>query len=165
MSRPTDTHAIGVEVFSAERPAYWHRQHAPWSWLLYVIAAIVAVSAVLAGGAPAGWIALTAGLFTGLLASSFHHLTVEDRGTQLSVKFGPTPLFSLSIPYSDIVSVEVGRTTLLDGWGIHYSLRGGWVWNVWGRDCVVIHRHRSTLRVGSDDAENLLAFIRSRIQP
>lgn len=153
------------ELFSAERPAYWHRQYAPWSWLLYGIAAVVVASAILAGGAPAAWIMLPTGIFTALLASSFHHLTVEDRGERLSVRFGPTPLFSLSVPYSDIVSVEAGRTKLLDGWGIHYSLRGGWVWNVWGRECVVIHRRRSILRLGSDDAKNLLAFIRSRIRP
>lgn len=154
-----------TDLFSAEPPAYWHRQYAPWSWLLYMIAAIILASAVLAGGAPAGWIMLPAGMLTGLLASGFHYLTVEDRGQRLSVKFGPAPLFSLSIPYSDIVRVEAGSTTFLDGWGIHYSLRGGWVWNVWGRACVVIHRRRSILRVGSDDTENLLAFIRSRIRP
>jgi hypothetical protein len=37
----------------------------------------------------------------------------------------------------DIGSVEIGRTLHLDGWGIHMSVRGGWVWNLWGRDCVV----------------------------
>lgn len=156
--------AVRANLFSAERPAYWHRQYAPWSWLLYAIAAIILASTVLDGGAPVVWIMLSTGIFTGLLASSFHYLTVEDRGERLSVRFGPTPLFSLSIPYGDIVSVEAGRTTFLDGWGIHYSLRGGWVWNVWGRDCVVIHRRRSILRLGSDDVENLLAFIRSRIR-
>ncbi len=153
-----------TDLFSAERSAYWHRQYAPWSWLLYAIGAIILTSVVLAGGAPASWILLPTGIFVGLLASSFHHLTVEDRGERLSVRFGPTPLFSLSIPYSDIVRVEAGRTTILDGWGIHYSLRGGWVWNVWGRECVVIHRRQSILRVGTDDAENLLKFIRSRIR-
>jgi hypothetical protein len=51
---------------------------------------------------------------------------------------------------------------LLDGWGIHMSVRGGWVWNIWGRDCVVIHLDRSTLRVGTDDAENLTDFLKQR---
>lgn len=41
--------------------------------------------------------------------------------------------------YSNIPKVETGRTLLLDGWGIHMSVRGGWVWNLWGKDCVVVH--------------------------
>lgn len=164
MDLPNQTSGARADLSSADPPAYWHRQYAPWSWLLYVIAALIPASAVLAGGVAAVWIMLPASLFAGLLASSFHHLTIEDRGSRLSVKFGPTPLFGLSIPYSEIRSVEAGRTSFLDGWGIHYSLRGGWVWNVWGRECVVIRRRRRILRLGSDDAEKLLVFIRSRIR-
>ncbi len=153
-----------ADLFSAERPAYWHRQTAPWSWLLAGIGAIILASAVLARDAVADWMMLPAGVLMCLLASAFHHLTVKDLGLRLSVRFGPVPLFGLSIPYGDIVRVEAGRTTLLDGWGIHYSLRGGWVWNIYGRECVVIHRRRSILRLGTDDMENLIAFIRSRTQ-
>lgn len=59
--------------------------------------------------------------------------------------------------YSDIVSVEVGRTLLLDGLGIHMSIRGGWVL---AADCVVVHfRNGGTLRIGTDDAENLAGFL------
>ena len=58
--------------------------------------------------------------------------------------------------------VETGRTMLLDGWGVHFSLAGGSVWNIWGRDCVVI-RHGGITRVGTDDAENLAAFLRTKI--
>jgi len=58
----------------------------------------------------------------------------------------------------------VGRTLLLDGLGIHMSIRGGWVWNIWGRDCVVVHfRNGGTLRIGTDDAENLAGFLQSRV--
>ncbi len=67
--------------------------------------------------------------------------------------------------YNEIKSVETGRTLLLDGWGIHMSIRGGWVWNIWGRDCVVLHLKKGTLRIGTDDAENLAGFIEQRIGP
>jgi hypothetical protein len=40
--------------------------------------------------------------------------------------------------------------------------RGGWVWNIWGYDCVVIRMKRGTLRVGTDDADGLVEFLRSR---
>lgn len=64
-------------------------------------------------------------------------------------------------------SLACGRLTLNDlfwlgaedGWGIHMSSRGAWVWNLWGRDCVLIHLTKGVLRIGTDDAEALLAFL------
>jgi hypothetical protein len=109
------------------------------------------------------------GLLMLVVAASFHHLTVEDRGDVLAVRFGPLPLFLRTVRYADIQAVEIGRTLRLDGWGIHYSLRGGWVWNLWGRDCVVVRfRDGRTLRIGTDDdrttgyeGEQLLALFRN----
>jgi hypothetical protein len=98
-----------------------------------------------------------------ILAASFHHLTVEDEGDCLSISFGPIQLFRRAIRYEDILSVEIGRTTILDGWGIHMSLRGGWVWNIWGRDCVVLRLRKGILRVGTDDAEKLARFLEEKI--
>ena len=51
---------------------------------------------------------------------------------------------------------------ILDGWGIHMSIRGGWVWNLWGRDCVVVHLKKGVLRIGTDDAANLPDFWRRK---
>ena len=98
-----------------------------------------------------------------ILAASFHHLTVEDEGDCLSISFGPIQLFRRAVRYEDIVSVETGRTTILDGWGIHMSLRGGWVWNIWGRDCVVLQLRKGILRVGTDEAEKLARFVENKI--
>ena len=103
------------------------------------------------------------GLLLALLGLAFHHLTVEDEGDRLAIRFGPLPFLETSIRYADIQRVEVGRTMILDGWGIHRSPRHGWVWNLWDRDCVVIHRQRGVLRVGSDDAENLAGFLKGKM--
>ena len=106
------------------------------------------------------------GLFIALLGSAFHHLTVEDKGERLLVRFGSIPLFRRTLRYADIEKAEVGRTLLLDGWGIHLSIRGGWVWNLWGRDCVVVHSKKGgTLRIGTDGAENLDRFLERRVGP
>jgi len=43
------------------------------------------------------------------------------------------------------------------------SLRGGWVWNLWGRDCVVLQLRKGILRVGTADAENLADFLDQKI--
>lgn len=110
------------------------------------------------------WLFPTIGVLLAVAAASFHHLTAEDRGDRLAVRFGPVPLFRRTVRYADIGSVEVGRTLFVDGWGIHYSVRGGWVWNLWGRECVAVHfRDGGTLRIGTDDAEQLAAFLRSRL--
>ena len=103
------------------------------------------------------------GIVMVLLGSAFHHLTVEDQGEKLAIRFGPVPLFGRTVRYADIVKVEVGRTLILDGWGIHLSLRGGWVWNLWGRDCVVLHLRKGVLRIGTDDAPNLAQFLEEKI--
>jgi hypothetical protein len=116
------------------------------------------------GDAPGIYIGGGVGLLIALLAPAFHHLTVEDQGKVLAIRFGPVPLFPRTVRYADIESVEVGRTLFLDGWGIHYSIRGGWVWNLWGRDCVVVHfKNGGKLRNGTDDAENLVEFLEKKI--
>jgi hypothetical protein len=104
------------------------------------------------------------GVVIALLTPAFHYLAVMDQGDRLSIRFGPIPLFGRTVRYADIEKVEVGRTLILDGWGIHYSIRGGWVWNLWGRDCVVVHlKNGGVLRIGTDDAENLAQFLEGRI--
>jgi hypothetical protein len=112
---------------------------------------------------PIPWLFPPIGLLMLVLAASFHHVTVEDQVDRLSVSFGPIPLFRRSIRYEDMISAEIGRTTILDGWGIHMSLRGGWVWNLWGRDCVVLQLRKGILRVGTDDAVNLADFLSQMI--
>jgi hypothetical protein len=143
---------------------YHHTQAGPWGLVLLAFGLVILATAWTARHEGDALLVLpAAGTLVLVLAASFHDLNVADARDQLSVRFGPLPLFRKEIHYDDITRVEVGRTTLLDGWGIHLSVRGGWVWNIWGRDCVVIHRRRGVVRVGSDDAENLAGFLEGRI--
>ncbi len=143
---------------------YHHTQRAPLCLLIYTMTVIFLVVGLVLSEEPlVQWLFPAAGLVMLVLAASFHHLTVQDEVDRVSVSFGPLPLFRREIRYDDIVSVEPGRTTILDGWGIHMSLRGGWVWNIWGRDCVVLHLRKGILRVGTDDTENLAAFLSARV--
>ena len=144
--------------------SYRHVQHAPLCLLIYILALVFLVlGLVLNTEPPIPWLFPPIGLFMLVLAASFHHLTVEDQIDRLSISFGPVPLFLRTVRYDDIISAEIGRTTILDGWGIHMSLRGGWVWNLWGRDCVVLQMRKGILRVGTDDAANLAAFLNQKI--
>lgn len=143
---------------------YSHTQKSPLCFILYTAALGCLILAWRVDDTPGFYIAGGAGLLIASLAPAFHHITVVGLDELLVIRFGPVPLFRKTVQYTDIVSVQVGRTLLLDGLGIHMSIRGGWVWNIWGRDCVVVHfRNDSVFRIGTDDAENLAAFLQSRV--
>lgn len=141
-------------------PGYSHTQKAPLCLILYGSAVLCVALGWLVNDAAGFYIAAAVGLVTSLVALDFHHLTVADQGDRLAIRFGPIPLFRRTVRYADIENIEVGRTLILDGWGIHYSVRGGWVWNLWGRDCVIVRfKNGGVLRIGSDDVENLARFL------
>lgn len=98
-----------------------------------------------------------------LLGFSIRSLTIEDIGDGLLVHFGPLPLFKKKLLYLDIQSAKVTHTTLLDGWGIHYSVRGGWVWNIWGYPCVLVKLKKGQIWLGSNEPEKLQAWITSKL--
>ncbi len=142
---------------------YHHTQKGPWGLLCYAFAAAFLVAAIYLPVLALQITFLVTALFMLLLGASLGNLTVEDEGDQLAIHFGPVPLFRKRISYDDILEVEQARTTFLEGWGIHWSPGGGWVWNIWGYDCVVLRLKRGTLKVGTDDAEGLADFLKTRI--
>lgn len=160
----TPTEKTGNEAVTTDS-GYSHTQKAPLCLLLYGSALLCFALAWMVGSAPGLYIAVTVGLLIALPAPAFHHLTVEDQGDRLAVRFGPVPLFRRSVLYADIEKVEVGRTLVLDGWGIHYSVRGGWGWNLWGRDCVALRlKNGGVLRIGTNDSANLARFLEEKIR-
>lgn len=143
---------------------YSHTQKGPLALVLFAVACAQFVFAGVASDIPAAAISLvTAGMIVLFGAFAFLHLSVIDEGDCLVVQFGPVPIFRRRIRYADMREVAVGRTTILDGWGIHWSLRGGWVWNLWGRDCVVIRFANGATYIGTDDAECLARFLRTKL--
>jgi hypothetical protein len=141
---------------------YAHTQKAPLCLFIYgagVACFVLAWAMPLIPQFPNKEFAALLGIFIASFGPMFHHLTVADKGEYLAIRFGPVPIFSRTVRYAEIESVEVGRTLLLESWGVHYSVRGGWVWNLWGRACVVVHFKKRVLRIGTDDAENLARFL------
>lgn len=141
---------------------YSHTQRGPLCLILYTSALACVVLAAVLDDTAGIYIAFVIGLALALIAPAFHHLTVEYRGDRLLIRFGPLPLLKRTVAYADIEWVEVGRTWLIEGWGVHYGPRGGRVWNLWGRECVVVHSRRGTLRIGTDDPEGLVAFLKTK---
>lgn len=95
------------------------------------------------------------------LIGMFSTLTVEDQGTALVAWFGPIQMIRTRVEYVDIQAFAADRSHWIDGWGIHYT-RSGWLWNVWGYECVRITTSRRTLRIGTDDVAGLLELLEMR---
>lgn len=151
------------ELDETKTPGYSHTQRAPVCLILYGVAIYSISLGWFIGDTLGMCVAGGVGLLVASLAPCFHHLTVQDQGDVLEIRFGPIPLFRRTVRYADIKTVEIGRTLILDGWGIHLSIRGGWVWNLWGRDCVVIHFTKGVLRIGTNDTANLAEFLNEKI--
>jgi hypothetical protein len=97
----------------------------------------------------------------GVVSWVFSSLTVEVSADELVWFFGPG-VWRKSIPRSEIESAAPVRNKWWWGWGIHLTPRG-WLYNVSGLDAVeVVFRDGKTLRIGSDEAEQLADAITSR---
>lgn len=150
---------------SVSSGSYQHTQRAPLCLLLYVVAAQFVVTAWLTRAVyflPILFAVLSVVMLG--IAMSFHYLRVSLEADRVKIGFGPLPLFTKTVRYEDIVSAEVSRTTILDGWGIHYSLSGAWVWNLWGFECVRLQLVKGGLCIGTNDAAQLAAALQQHIQ-
>ena len=143
---------------------YEHTQRAPLYLLLHAIGVATVVGAwQIEDPAVSTPVAIFSGFFF-LLGLSFRQLSCRDEGDYLRISFGPLPLFRRKLLYSKLEKVGPSRSSWKDGWGIHLSSRGGWVWNIWGYDCVdIASTGGKKLRLGTDDLEGLAAFLQSKL--
>lgn len=144
---------------------YDHTQRGILHWLLGSLALLFL--AVAPGAyedeAIAGLVLAGMGVLVGGLAPCFAYLRVCDRGPNLEIAFGPWRAFRTRIAYDEIVSVAVGRSALIDGWGIHRIPGRGWTWNIHGFSAVELRlRGGKRLRIGTDDPAGLAAFLTAR---
>ena len=143
---------------------YNHTQKAPLHYILYgVVIAMLPLLWTLADE-PGATITISA-VMAILLAFSgmFQTLTVRDEGNHLAIRYGPLPVFFKNVRYAEIKSVEPDRTKFIDGWGIHWVPGRGTTYNLWGFDCVKLEVGNRVIRIGSDDVENLVEFLRARL--
>lgn len=144
---------------------YDHTQHAPLHYLLWAIALgqLVAACFLLDQPFVAGVLGFGAAVVA-LFAACFMYLNVQDEGDRLAIRYGPLPLFRKSLSYDEITEARAGRSTVIDGLGIHFVPGRGWTYNLWGFDCAELKLGEKTMRIGSDDVANLVDFLNSRIQ-
>jgi hypothetical protein len=143
---------------------YERTQRAPLHYILWAVGAALLIGAWQSRAEPVAVIVLVAAAVAMLLAAQmFASLTVRDEGDFLALRYGPLPVFRKRIRYADITHVEPGRTSIIDGWGIHYLPGRGTTYNLWGFGCVKLSLGRKTIRIGSDDVDNLTEFLRGKI--
>lgn len=145
-------------------PGYDHTQ--PGGWLMAGLLPYGLSMFVLA------WVARSEPVVAGVLAASgalvvglsfmFHWLRVYDAGDRLAATFGPWQVFGTKVPYDQILEAHVDRSSWLDGWGVHYRPKLGWIFNIQGFDCVRITTTGRTVRLGTDDGPNLVTFLHGR---
>jgi hypothetical protein len=151
------------KLFTAHQPEYDHTQSAPLYWTAVAVALVMLFVAILANDRQATAALLLAGVLIMTLSLTFRSLRVVDEGDALAIRFGPLPLWRRRIRYERIASVAEDRTSLVDGWGIHWVPGRGWTYNLWGFDCVRLTlTNDSTVRIGTDDPEGLAKFLAGR---
>jgi len=125
---------------------------------MYVIPALLLVFAlwgILDGEpAPSTFFAVVCLLLI-LIVVDFASLTirVEADGVHWSFGFG-WPSGELRL--DQIQTVAITRTNMLEGWGLHYTIWHGWLWNVWGFQAVQItYSGGRRVTLGTDDPQGL----------
>ncbi|HTB83449.1 MAG TPA: hypothetical protein VK742_07345 [Candidatus Sulfotelmatobacter sp.] len=116
----------------------------------------------------AGWFTghlapmLVSGTMLLIIAWLFHSLTIEITGGELIWFFGPG-LIHKRVPLSDIVSAMPAKNG--PSWGIHWSPRSGWLYNVSGFDAVLVTlRGEKKFMLGTDEPSALAEAIRSQVK-
>ena len=143
---------------------YSHTQHGRFHYGLYLtVAATLYVTWLIREQPFPMYVVLASAAVMFIFTQAFHHLTVRDEDDCLAIRFGPLPLLGKRIPYADITSAEPDRTSLIDGWVVHWVPGRGTTYNIWGYDCVILRLNRGTLRVGTDDPDGLVEFLKIRI--
>ncbi len=133
---------------------YEHQQHS--TWMYWIAIAVLGMFVLLSRADPAAGLGLAiASIVVAASIAIFSLLTTRVDADAVSWFFGwgwPAG----SIPLADIQSVEGTETNLVEGWGIHWTIWHGWLWNVGGFQAVeMIKRDGSRITLGTDDPQGL----------
>ncbi len=150
---------LGSSMYQHTQYGYWHLLLIAGGVLMFIVSQDLPPEERV--GTP---FLIAGGVILVVISLAFQHLTIRDEGDVLAVRFGPLPLFGITIRYADIESFERGKTSILEGWGMHWGPRHGWTINIWGFDCVVIRlKGRSPIRLGTDDPEGLCNLLQMKL--
>jgi hypothetical protein len=143
---------------------YEHKQTSPLHLILYAIGIVILGAAWLSReNRVVSLILVSSAALMILAALCFGYLVVRDEGDALVLRYGPLPVFRRHIPFARIAAAEPSRSAVIDGWGIHYIPGRGTTYNLWGFDCVKMRVDNRTIRVGTDDIQGLVRFLKEKV--
>jgi hypothetical protein len=92
----------------------------------------------------------------------FSSLTIAIGDRSLRWHFG-SGWIRREVPLADIAAIDIIRTRLIHGWGIHWTRRG-WLYNASGFDAVAVRlRGGKQFTLGTDEPVRLVAALRESV--
>ncbi len=139
---------------------YQHRQFAKTLMIILSLGTIICL--ILATQQSHRYISLGVALLLFICGIIFSRLSIEVTDEDLRWKFG-SGLIQKTVKLSEIEAVEITRTTLIEGWGIHLTRRG-WLYNISGWKAVVIKlKQNQQFLLGTDEPEKLVSAIQQQL--
>lgn len=141
-------------------PSYEHKQFSPG--VLLVIAAICYALYRAGFSGPDTGARLGAFAIVAAMCVVFIQLTtrVDQRGVSWSFTLSAIGGF---IPFEEIADVQATTTRFWEGWGIHWTILHGWLWNVAGFQGVMIcKKDGRRVTLGTNDPQGLYEAILSK---
>ncbi len=139
---------------------YERTQHATWMWIVLLIPVLIIIAAWTTD--PRAEIAMPVAALVGVLVlvgAIFTRLTIAVDADAVRWHFGwgwPGG----AVAMADIARAEITQTNLLEGWGIHWTIWHGWLWNAGGFQAVEIFKtNGSGVTLGTDDPQGLTEAI------
>jgi hypothetical protein len=143
--------------------AYSHRQHSPIIPAILLLMLVIMMGSLFAmphtvDPGPAVLPVMLVIVAAALVAMLSRLTTKVDEG-------GVSWAFGVGFPSGEIAAgsiarAEITQTNFMEGWGIHWTIWHGWVWNVWGFQAVQIFKNDGTsITIGTDDPEGFVAAI------
>jgi hypothetical protein len=128
-------------------------------WILLPVLAI-AVASWFSRPGLATLVSLAAGVAViAAVGAVFTRLTIRVDADAVTWHFGwgwPSSAISMS----EVDRAEITRTNLYEGWGIHWTIWHGWLWNAGGFQAVeIFKRNGSGVTLGTDDPQGLFQAI------
>lgn len=147
-------------------PSYSHSQSMKSLWLIVTASALLI--SVTVARLPAGdpvWPLAPILLGHVALLLVFGSLTIELDAHMIEWRFGLLGKPRWRMPLDNIASVELARTSWLEGWGIRHT-REGMLYNAHGFGAIRLRlKNGRSLRLGSDEPEHLKTFLEARLPP
>ena len=134
---------------------YERTQHATWAWLVLLPVGLIVAAFFQSPNPETFWVMLTACALVILALAAFTRLTIRVDATAITWAFGwGWPASALRL--ADIERCEITRTNFLEGWGLHWTIWHGWLWNVAGFQAVeIFKRGGARVTLGTDDPQGL----------